>query len=186
MDVENQKFKLHPRAQDFLFENFANLRRIFSDVIGQLEVSYLSIALINKNKEIFFLSSNPSIEQNLIDKNLWQYNWVIRENFIYQNDPKLWNELSHFDYPEVRLYKQQTQRIVEGISIPIDYGNYRAILSFGFKEMNSYLSLTYHAKLVAMGRYCLNRINSIILFPDKQFDKTKPHLTLIINNLGKL
>ena len=65
-----RKIKLHPNARDFLFENFAALRRIFSDVLGQLGIDYISIALINERGEIFFLSSNPSIEQNLIEKEL--------------------------------------------------------------------------------------------------------------------
>lgn len=49
-----KKIKLHPSAKDFLFENFAILRRIFSDVLGQLEIDYISIALINKENELFF------------------------------------------------------------------------------------------------------------------------------------
>ncbi|MFA5959692.1 MAG: hypothetical protein WC785_04180 [Tatlockia sp.] len=62
------------------------------------------------------------------------------------------------------------QKLVEGVSIPIDYGNYRAILSFGFKEANSLekIKSRNYEKLIALGSYCLNKINHIILFPDKK------------------
>lgn len=46
MDVSNQ-LKLHPRAENFLFEEYITLRKIFSDVLGHLETDYISIALIN-------------------------------------------------------------------------------------------------------------------------------------------
>jgi hypothetical protein len=82
--------QLHPAAKDFLFEHFATVGRVFSDVLGQFEVEYMSIALINPKGEMFFLSSHPSIEQNLIEKQLWQ------EVHKYQNQFKLWSEFLSF------------------------------------------------------------------------------------------
>lgn len=184
-----RKIKLHPGAKDFLFENFANLRRIFSDVLGQLEIDYISIALINKESELFFLSSNPSVEQNLIEKELWRDDCIYQEQFAYQNKHKLWNELYPITDPDLlRQYKLLNQKLVEGVSIPIDYGNYRAILSFGFKEANSLAQIKSrnYEKLIALGSYCLNKISNIILFPDKKICNTRPKLTLIINKLSEL
>ncbi|RUQ81508.1 flagellar biosynthesis protein FlgJ [Legionella septentrionalis] len=185
-----RKITLHPKARDFLFENFATLRRIFSDVLGQLGIDYISIALINERGEIFFLSSNPSIEQNLIEKELWECDGIYQEDFINQNEHKLWSELSPIRNPErLKQYKQQHQKLIEGVSIPTNYGIYRAILSFGFKKMNSLVQIkseSSHEKLLAVGKYCLNKISNIVLFPDGKKDKPKPQLTLVINNLGKL
>lgn len=184
-----RKIKLHPNARDFLFENFEILRRIFSDVLGQLGIDYVSIALINGRGEIFFLSSHPSIEQNLIEKELWEYDYAYHSHFIYQNELKLWSEFTPLGHPErLKQYKQQNQKLVEGVSIPIDYGVYRAILSFGFKKMNSLIEIraNNYEKLLAIGKFCLNKISNLIHFPDQKKVKTQPKLTLIINNLGKI
>lgn len=71
MDVTAVELRLHPNAKEFLFEHYVTMRKVFSDVLGQIETDYISIALINSKGQIFFISSKPSIEQNLIEKNLW-------------------------------------------------------------------------------------------------------------------
>ncbi|MBY0542723.1 MAG: hypothetical protein K2P75_04925 [Sphingobacteriaceae bacterium] len=178
--------KLHPKAQDFLFEYFAILQRIFTDVLGQLDIAYISIALINGNREIFFLSSKPSIEQNLIAKGLWEYDGAYQINFIHQKQPKLWSELAHVRYPELlKQYKQDNHDLVAGISIPFDDSNYRGVFSFGFKKitlMIQQMPSSYHEKLLAIGLYCLKNIRNGIPFPDKKRYYTKPQLELITNN----
>lgn len=65
-DVTAVDVTLHPKAKEFLFEHFVTIRKVFSDVLGQVETDYISIALIKQMGQIFFLSSKPSIEQNLI------------------------------------------------------------------------------------------------------------------------
>lgn len=182
-----RKIKLHPTAKEFLFENYAIVRRIFSDVLGQLEIDYISIAMINDSAEVFFVSSNPSIEQNLIEKSLWSYDPIYQDHFIYQNDHTLWSKHSPLMEPALlKQYKQRDQKLIDGVSIPIDYGVYRAILSFGFKKMNTLIdhSSNDYEKLLSIGRYCLNKISSLILFPDRKKCNKKPQLKLIINNLG--
>lgn len=47
MDVSAIPIRLHPGAKDYLFQHYQSLRRIFSDVLGQAETDYLSIALFN-------------------------------------------------------------------------------------------------------------------------------------------
>lgn len=184
----SKKIVLHPKAKDFLFENFAVLRRIFSDVLGQLDISYISIALLNKENEIFFLSSNPSIEQNLIEKELWEYHTIYQDQFIIQNELKLWSELPSSAYPELlEQYKFHNQKLREGVSIPIDYDDYRAVFSFGFKKMDSLFQNKANngEKFITVGKYCLNKISKVVLFPDKKRSNVKPKLTLIINRLGE-
>jgi hypothetical protein len=185
---DSKKITLHPNAKNFLFENFIILRRIFSDVLGQLDVDYISIALINQAGELFFLSSNPSIEQNLIEKKLWTHDPVNQNEFIYQNALKQWSELYSFSHSVLlKQYKLHNQQLIEGISMPIDYGHYRAVFSFGFKKASSLVKINTdnYEKLVVLGRYCLNKINNAILFPDKRGGTVKPALTLIINRLSE-
>ncbi|TIG99551.1 flagellar biosynthesis protein FlgJ, partial [Legionella pneumophila] len=42
MDVTAVEVKLHPKAKEFLFEHFVTIRRVFSDVLGQVETDYAS------------------------------------------------------------------------------------------------------------------------------------------------
>lgn len=182
-----KKIRLHPNAKDFLFENFASLRRIFSDVLGQLDIEYISISLINKEEEVFFLSSRPSIEHNLIEKELWEYDSIYQKQFLDQTALKLWSKLSPLAYPDLlKQYKLYDQKLAEIISIPVDYDSYKTIFSFGFKTMSSLAQIKSDdsEKLIIFGMYCLNKIRKIILFPDKKRCNTKPKLTLIINPLG--
>ncbi|HFL2713462.1 TPA: flagellar biosynthesis protein FlgJ [Legionella pneumophila] len=187
MDVTAVELRLHPKAKEFLFEHYAAIRKVFSDVLGQLETDYASIALINQTGQIFFLSSNPAIEQNLIEKNLWRFDGCNQPSFFSQDQPKLWSELPHLDCVDmIRKHKQTAPGLITGIAIPIEYDFYRTVFSFGLKRINPSIQNKNPAhckKLVAMGKFTLRQIQEYLTFPDKQTCiKTKPKLTLIINN----
>ncbi|MFO3432006.1 flagellar biosynthesis protein FlgJ [Legionella pneumophila serogroup 1] len=188
-DVTAVEVTLHPKAKEFLFEHFVTMRKVFSDVLGQVETDYISIALIAQTGQIFFLSSKPSIEQNLIEKNLWLFDGCYQSSFFSQDKPKLWSELPHMGCTEViKQYKQIEPGLITGISIPAEYDSYKAIFSFGLKRINPYIQnkTSIHCeKLLAMGKYALRQIQDHLTFPDKQSyatATTKPKLKLIINN----
>ncbi|MCE3044174.1 flagellar biosynthesis protein FlgJ [Legionella sp. 16cNR16C] len=185
MDVTAVEVKLHPKAKEFLFEHFFTMRQVFSNVLGQLETDYISIALINRSGQIFFFSSKPSIEQNLIEKQLWLFDGCYQPSFVTQDEPKLWSEFNHLDYAEeIKKYKQIEPGFITGISMPTQYDSYKAIFSFGLKRINPYIqnkSSLHCEKLIAMGKFALKQMEDNLVFPDK-LAKTKPTLTLIINN----
>jgi len=70
MDVSKTAVILHPLAKDMLFKHYNPLRRIFSNILGQLETDYVAIALINSTNQLLLFSSNPSTERNIIEKEL--------------------------------------------------------------------------------------------------------------------
>lgn len=112
---------------------------------------------------------------------------MLSTNFFNKEQPKLWNELPHLGHTEaIKKYKQIEPGLITGISIPTEYDSYRAIFSFGLKELNPYIqnkSSIHCEKLLAMGKFALRRIQEYLTFPDKQpCMPTKPKLTLIINN----
>ncbi|MCC5791765.1 MAG: flagellar biosynthesis protein FlgJ [Legionellaceae bacterium] len=187
MDVSEVTITLHPLAKDALFKDYRTLNYIFSNVLGQVETDYLSIALIDKNGRLFFLSSDPSIEYNLIEKELWQFDGCFQPEFVYQDEMRNWFDLYHPDYAEsLYSYKQADQGFETGFSIPLDFDEYRAVFSFGFKSANPFFQQqipTKQEKLVAMGKYCLREIMQAIALPNRQKPhRFKPHLELIINN----
>ncbi|EEZ95979.1 TPA: flagellar biosynthesis protein FlgJ [Legionella pneumophila] len=187
MDVTAVTLRLHPKANEFLFEHYATVRKVFSDVLGQLETDYISIALINTSQQVFFLSSKPSIEQNLIENRLWRFDGCNQPEFFNQNQPKLWSELPHKDFEEViERHKQVEPGLVSGIAIPDEFQSYKVVFSFGLKRINPEIqskNAIHCKKLLAMGKFSLQRISEYLTFPDKlPVRQTKPKLTLIINN----
>lgn len=188
MDVTDVEFRLHPKAKDYLFEHYITLRKIFSGVLGQVETDYLSIVFINQSNEIFFLSSKPSIEQNLIEKKIWQYDSCFQPSFINQNEPMLWSEFPCSEYSEqIKKYKLQNHDFMTGIIIPTVFKNYNVLFSFGFKKLCPLIQnkVQYQCdKLLAIGKYCLREIEAKVpLADEKKNFISKPKLKLIINNL---
>ncbi len=187
MDVTAVKLRLHPKAHEFLFEHYAIVRKVFSDVLGQIETDYISIALINSSQQVFFLSSKPSIEQNLIENHLWPFDGCNQPDFFNQNQPRLWSELPHKDCQEaIEKHKQIDPGLVSGIAIPDEFDCYKVVFSFGLKRINpdiEHKNPIHCKKLLAMGKFSLQRIKEYLTFPDKLPVKhIKPKLTLIINN----
>lgn len=187
MDVTAVSIMLHPLAEDYLFKHYQVLRRIFSDVLGHLETDYISIALIDKHGQLIFLSSKPSIEQNLIDKKLWFLDGSYHPNFIYQDQPNTWANLNCVDSESsLYHYKQEITGLKTGFSMPTNFGEYRAVFSFGIKHSNQNIQeeiFSKHRALLAMGKFCLQEIIKVIPLPNQQkIYKFKPHLELVINN----
>ena len=187
MDIPAIKIRLHPLANEFLFKYYNVLRRIFSNVLGQLETDYLSIALIDKSGQLIFLSSKPSIEQNLIEKNLLEHDGCFQPHFIYQNKPSVWTDLYITEYQKPLFQcKQAIPALQTGIAIPADFEDYRVIFSFGFNSISPLMQInlvSQSEKLLAIGKYCLREIIKAIPLPKhNELTKFKPHLELIINN----
>ena len=78
-------------------------------------------------------------------------------------------------------YKQSVPGLKTGISIPADVENYRAIFSFGFK-FNHLQIQEQSDKLLALGKFSLQKILKVIPLNQQGFFNLKPHLKLIVNN----
>lgn len=186
MDVTAIEIKLHPLAKEYLFKHYAVLRRIFSDVLGQLETDYVSIGLIDRVGQLILLSSKPSIEQNLIENNLLEYDGSFKPAFAFQDKPNQWADLYNTEYKDLlQKYKQVIPGLEAGIAIPANCAEYRAVFSFGFKIVSPLIH-NQHEKLLAMGKFCLREITKAIHLPSQQtVHEIKPRLELIINNQVK-
>lgn len=188
MDV-NAPITLHRSAKIYLYEHYRKLRKIFGDVLGLMEIDYLSIAMINNKNELFFLSSSPSIEYNLIEKNIWQLDKIYNGNFIQQDKAQWWSDINARDNDELYHYKQASQKLMMGLSVPDLYDEYRVIYSFGFQSDNEQIRINIQNniyELLNIGRFCLKKITKTIPLPDRlhPFSSTKPNLTLITNQVN--
>ena len=186
-DVDLPLITLHPAAKDFLFKHYRSMKRIFGDVLGLLEVDYLSITLITPQNELLFLSSQPSIECNLIEHGLWQYDPCLNKAFLCGTSHQYWNNVYLQPVHKKLLhYKQEIFEFGFGLAIPHLFREFRVIYTFGFKATDASTKQKIEnniAKLRNMGQYCLQNILNTIELPNKQkINPSRPVLKLVINN----
>lgn len=184
----NSTITLHPQAYDLMFQNYRVLNRIFRDVLGQLEINYISIALLSSQNELLFLSSKPSIEHNLIENQLWQFDRCFRMEFFIQNMSQSWEALYCDEYREtLRHYKQKIPKLCMGIAMSSLFEEYRVVYSFATQSGDEQIqnNLMEHANVLQkLGQFCLQRIVQSIQLPNRPnfLSERKPVLTLVINN----
>jgi len=184
----NSTITLHPQACDLMFQNYRVLSRIFRDVLGQLEINYISIALLSSQNELLFLSSRPSIEHNLIEKQLWQFDKCFRMEFFIQNTSQPWEALYCDEYREtLRHFKQKVPKLSMGVAMPSLFEEYRVVYSFATQSADAKIQnkLMDQANILQkLGQFCLQRIVKSIQLPNRPnfLSERKPVLTLVINN----
>jgi hypothetical protein len=188
MESSYSNITLHPEAGEFLFLHYRSMVRIFTEVLGLFELDYIAIALLTPEDKLLFLSSRPSIECNLIENDLWQFDASIQKNFFLQDKLQLWETL--YDdalLKPLRHYKQVVPKLSMGISIPGTFEEYRVVYSFALKSTDKAIqqnAINNIEALVRLGHYCLQNITKKIPLPDRKisYSRKKPSLTLIINN----
>lgn len=186
-DVEVPVITLHPAAKDFLFRHYRGVRKIFGDVLGLLEVDYLSITIITPQHEVLFLSSQPAIECNLIEQGLWQYDPCLNDAFLHGNAHQYWHNLYIKPvHKKLIHYKQEIFNFGFGLAIPHLFRDYRVIYTFGLRATDAITRQKIEnsiTKLCDMGQYCLQNILKTIELPNKHnTTQSKPTLKLVINN----
>lgn len=173
MNMNNSKITLHPQASDLLFKHYRSMARIFRDVLGQLEIDYMAIAILTPKDELLFFSSRPGIEWNLIEHNLW----LSDVRFQYDS----------FKQEQIQLWEHRPPDFCIGFSIPSVVDEFRVIYTVASKSNNEAIQKMIFnniAMLMRMGRFCLKNILQELPFISRQSNTTqqKPQLKLIINN----
>ena len=180
MDVTAVQITPHPMAKELLFKHYVPIKKIFSDVLGQQEIDYISIGLIN--------ASNPGAEQNILDKHLWEIDRSFQPQFVHQDKPLSWSSIYDAnEYKQLYKYKLTDLGLICGFSIPTEFDAYRAVFSFGFKYYEPNITKMMEQTpnpFLAMGKYCLRNILSTIPLPNRvnKVYQFKPRLKLVINN----
>lgn len=166
--------RLHPDASDLLFKYFRPISRIFGDVIGQMEIDYISIALISGRGELLFFSSRPGTEWSMIENDFWMSDQRFQQDFMMQDKALPWTQST------------KPSQYAMGICVPSTFEGYRVVYTFATKsnhpKVHAHIS-THLDMLVHLGQFCLKRILDIIPLPIGLSCK-KPKLHLVINNTG--
>ncbi|MGQ3891264.1 flagellar biosynthesis protein FlgJ [Legionella sp. CNM-4043-24] len=189
MDVNDLRVTLHSHAKVFLYEHYRKIRKIFGDVLGLMELDYISIVLLNNKNELFFLSSCPSIEYNLIEQNIWHKDSIFREDFFQKGKAQWWSDLYSDCCDEIYRYKQVIPNLMMGLSMPDLYDEYKVIYSFAFRSNKEHIKSNAEANIVNLiniGRFCLQNITKAVPLPDRKqiLSAKKPDLKLITSRGG--
>ncbi len=188
MDIRYTKTHLHPQIKTFLFQHFAIFTSIFRSVLGLLEIDYIGVALLNQYDEFLLFSSKPSIEWNLIENDLWQFDHSYHSSFFDQHEAKIWGELYHEPWrDELYYFKQKVPGLNFGFSIPSNYQNSQIVYSFATKSTRHHdiqKIIENPAECIRIGQFCLQKILNAIILPDlfNTAIQNKSFLKLIINN----
>ena len=179
------KLKLHPKAHDCLFQHYRALRNIFHDVLGHLELDYVSMVLIGSSQELIFFSSLPSIELNLIELDLWRQDPILLLRDIGHEKFVAWDEVyNDAAFFTLKHYKMKKPGIVYGLSLPARFREFQVIYSFGKFQHGSILDqglVKNIGTLKAMGKYCLQNIFEVVTVEEllAQSVEKKRHLYVV-------
>ena len=179
---------LHPQAQDWLFEYYRDLRIIFNDVLGHLELDYLSMALLNPSRELLFFSSQPSIEQNLIEHQLWPFDPCIQSAHLKPEQEFIWHELYQSpSLAQLKHYKMFKPKLAFAFSKAVVVEDYAITYAFGVKSQDPaiHFNLFNNTKiLLSMGKFCLQNIVqelNLNFLPPRFFKTNRQHLHLVVH-----
>jgi len=168
----SSEITLHPQAWRLLFQHFDTTVKIFGNVLGQLEIDYLSIALLTHKNELLFFSSRPAIEFKLTQHPLWLADVRFQDDFFQQEQAQFWTD------------KCKLEGVGIGLSIPSVFDGHRVIYTVASKskDKNTHDRISSDiTTIVGMGRFCLKCIMSEVPYM-KHFIQTNSNMSLIIDN----
>lgn len=174
---------LHQNILNILFENKIYLKNLFSNVIGLFDVSYVSITIINPDKEAVIFSSMPSIQYNLITKDLWNHD---NQRLILKKQTSLlwWDEFHDFDVrnEQIITIKEVKNRLILGMDMLRNAEYFTVIYSFATANKRENLKEHYllnHNHLISIGNYCYKLIRELYeyYYPGCELPKMDVHAT---------
>ena len=174
--IQNTHCTPHPLAYRFLFEHKRETLRVFRDVVGYVNLDHISIAYINLDNDVIFLSHTPSLEYNLIHSGLWAYDLSYCAQFYHNHQSMYWEQLyDQGKYNKLLYLKQQRYHFTTGFSIPIQKGPISLIYSFATQSQSvdaMHLFLEKQPTLIELGDYCFNQLEKLI----SPFSYTNPRI----------
>lgn len=149
---------MHSKCLEMLFSYQVKVMQVFKDVLGLYEINHISLTRINKNAEILSFSSTPSLEYNLFNSNLWQFDKTYQSQWHTKNAPASWPSLySPMYFKELYYLKQQKHRYPISISLPTQDANGCVIYSIASRKMSSHAQELFSVgqeNLQKIGQYC--------------------------------
>lgn len=165
--MENSRFDVipHPQLLEFLFAFKSKVSAVFNDVLGMHEIDHLAVTRINQHNELMVLSSKPSIEYNLFNSGLWQYDQTYDPQWAQLLTQAHWQTLyKQTRYDELYYIKQIKHELPIGLSIAAKLNEELVIYSIASHKTCAHtreLFETQHEDFYKIGQYCSNMLSSL-------------------------
>lgn len=171
MDFSQRDIVPHPEILDTLFAHKSKTRTVFRDVLGIHEINHIAITRINSNNKLITLSSTPSLEYNLFNGPLWQYDLSYAPIWFSQCRHANWQSLYAPErYDELYYLKQIKPHYPLGVSIatirnhcPVIYSLASATDSDATREI--FTNKTND--LIQLGHYCMTHLSALLTATDE-------------------
>lgn len=171
MDLIQRDITLHPELLNTLFAHKSKTRSVFRDVLGLHEINHIAITYVNPKNELITLSSTPSLEFNLFNGPLWQFDHSYAPIWFKQCRHATWQSLYAPErYDELYYLKQIKPRYPLGISIATMRNNHPVIYSLASAtDSESTREIFTHqtAELIQLGHYCMTHLFSLLSAEDE-------------------
>jgi hypothetical protein len=161
----NRDVTLHPHALKSLFAYQGNVKNIFKDVLDLHNINHIAITQIDNNRQLLTFSSTPSLEFNLFDSSLWQFDQTYQAPWYECCGSSFWPSLympTH--YEELYCIKQAEHQYLIGRSLAVKLIDSYVIYSFATQKSDeaTYNFFTHGDETFhKIGEYCLNLLMPI-------------------------
>lgn len=188
--------KLHNNILDILFNHKREISDRFRDIKGIHFIDHVAIIIINPIYEITIFSYIPSVEYNLIVKDLWKHDKSFNPTLLKDGAMMWWDEAYYPGYSKkIQYIKEDFHNFSLGMNLIRKIEDYTFVYSFATRSKEKNMKAYYadiKNELFHIGDYGYNIIRDIysrycapyiapLLDTDKIL-KQKPHLKLIVNN----
>lgn len=167
MDIKPHTLSLHPEWLAILFAHKSKTRAVFRDVLGLHEVSHIAMSYISPNQSLLTLSSTPSLEYNLFNASLWQFDNTYNPIWFQRCQDAPWQSLYMPErYDELYYIKQTKPRYPLGLSMATKLGDGHMIYSIASAiDSNNTQTIfkTQQHELLQLGQYCMQQLQHLLL-----------------------
>lgn len=156
----------HSKLLEMLFAHKRRVSCVFNDVLGLYEIHHISLAFVDKEKQLCLLSSSPSLEFNLFNQGIWKYDRCYQPAWFQQQNLGFWPSLyekKHFD--ALYYLKQAKPKYPIGLSLAGAPGIYPTVFSFASSDKSHETREQFchiQPALSQIGLYCTNLLLPIL------------------------
>jgi hypothetical protein len=161
----NKDVVLHPRFLDALFAYKRKVSVIFKEVLGLHDMHHIAVSYIHHNQQLLSFSSTPSLEFNLFNSQLWQFDKTYDATWYNLCTTSSWPLLYVKQrFHELYYLKQLKTQLPLGFSFAVEalHGHFiYSMASHQSKQQTRELFIHELGHFYKIGHYCKKLLNPL-------------------------
>ncbi len=179
--------KLHPDVLSVPFQHRKELSAKFRDVLGLLELDYISIEIVNPDEEFLFFASTPTVNFNIISNHLWPYDGAMSPTFYKKQHFFSWEAAYQpLFLTKLKKLKEAAHGFSYGFCLVRRVAGFTLIYSFATKNKNKKIPDFFEERrleVLKIGDFCYKWVRPIYALYAK--NHTPPLVTQFISEVGE-